>query len=84
MGRDDSPQSMGKERTIGLTQSEPSAGQPAKKAVKIKEAAMLLGICENSVRRLIDRQQLRTNRVLRHHLIPMEEIDRFLSRRGTN
>ena len=52
---------------------------PPAKTVKIREAAAMLGICENSVRRLIDREHLRTIRVLRHHLIPLEEIDRFLA-----
>jgi len=60
-------------------QTRPNTTPPPKKAVKVKEAAVLLGICENSVRRLIDRDKLRTIRVLRHHLIPLEEIDKLLA-----
>lgn len=59
--------------------SLPNGTTPAVKAVKIREAAVLLGISENSVRRLIDREKLRTVRVLRHHIIPLEEINRLLS-----
>lgn len=60
-------------------QTRPSVTPPATRTVKIKQAAVLLGICENSVRRLIDRDKLRTIRALRHHLIPVSEIERFLS-----
>jgi excisionase family DNA binding protein len=49
------------------------------KAVKIKEAAQMLGVCENTVRRLIIRNKLRRVPGLRHILIPVSEIDRFLS-----
>jgi excisionase family DNA binding protein len=51
---------------------------PAPKALKIKGAAAVLGISEKSVRRLIDREQLKAVRVLRHLLIPVSEIDRIL------
>jgi len=60
-------------------QAQPSVTPPATKAVKIKQAAVIMGICENSVRRLIDREKLRTIRALRHHLIPISEIERFLA-----
>jgi excisionase family DNA binding protein len=50
-----------------------------KKAVKIGEAAELLGISESSVRRLIDRGILKPSRVLRHLLIPATQIDEILS-----
>ncbi|HPY31368.1 MAG TPA: helix-turn-helix domain-containing protein [Verrucomicrobiota bacterium] len=60
-------------------QAQPDGTPPAAKAVKIKQAAVILGICENSVRRLIDREKLRTIRTLRHHLVPVAEIERFLS-----
>lgn len=52
---------------------------PPARAVKIREAAAMLGICENSVRRLIVRDKLRAVRALRHILIPICEIERFLS-----
>lgn len=54
------------------------ANQSAR-AVKIREAAVMLGICENSVRRLIVRGKLRAVRVLRHVLIPISEIEKLLS-----
>lgn len=56
------------------------ATTPQAKAVKIKDAAVMLGICENSVRRLIDRDKLRAVRVLRHLIIPIDEIERFLAK----
>lgn len=52
---------------------------PPARAVKIREAAAMLGICENSVRRLVVRGKLRAVRVLRHVLIPVTEIDKILS-----
>ncbi|HEV2692203.1 MAG TPA: helix-turn-helix domain-containing protein [Verrucomicrobiae bacterium] len=51
----------------------------APRAVKIREAAAMLGISENSVRRLIDRDKLRAVRVLRHLLIPISEIEKLLA-----
>ncbi len=53
--------------------------RPQAQTVKIREAAAILGICENSVRRLIDRGKIRTIRVLRHHLIPVAELDKLLA-----
>lgn len=52
---------------------------PRKMAVKIPEAAAMLGISQNSVRRLITRGKLRAVRVLRHVLVPISEIERLLS-----
>lgn len=51
----------------------------ARKALKLREAAQVLGVSTKTVRRLIDRNKLRAVRVLRHLLIPITEIDRFLS-----
>jgi len=49
-------------------------------ALKLKDACEYLGgISPTSVRRLIKRQQLRPNRALRHILIPIAELDRFLA-----
>ncbi len=56
--------------------TKPESGE---KAVKLKDAAQMLGVCENTVRRLIDRNKLRRVHGLRHVLIPVSEIDRFLS-----
>ena len=38
----------------------------------------MLGVCEKSVRRLIDRGLLKTSRALRHHRVTKQEIERFL------
>jgi len=59
--------------------SQATKTNPPKLAVKISEAAAMLSLSENSVRRLIDREKLRAVRDLRHILIPMSEIERFLS-----
>jgi excisionase family DNA binding protein len=52
------------------------------KALKIKDAAQYLGgVSVTSVRRLIKRGLIRPNRALRHILIPVPELDRFLAGR---
>jgi len=51
---------------------------PQRLAYSLKETALMLGICEKSVRRLIHRGLIRPCRALRHILIPKTEIDRFL------
>jgi excisionase family DNA binding protein len=49
-------------------------------ALKIKAAAAYLGgVSQITVRRLIDRGLIRPNRALRHLLIPVSELDRFLA-----
>ena len=49
-------------------------------ALKIKEAAQYLGgVSQITVRRLIKRGLLKPNRALRHLLIPIAELDRFLA-----
>lgn len=49
-------------------------------ALKIKDAAQYLGgISHITVRRLIKRGLLKPNRALRHILISVEELDRFLA-----
>jgi excisionase family DNA binding protein len=45
--------------------------------VSIPEAARLLSVSKDSVRRLIDRGQLKKVRVLRRILIPVCEVDRL-------
>jgi excisionase family DNA binding protein len=47
-------------------------------ALKLKEAAKYLSVSPISVRRLIGRGLLNPNRALRHILIPIAELDRFL------
>ena len=50
------------------------------KALKIKDAAQYLGgVSVTTVRRLIKRGLIRPNRALRHILIPVPELDRFLA-----
>jgi len=52
-------------------------------ALKIKEAAQYLGgLSTITVRRLIKRGLIKPNLALRHILIPVAELDRFLA--GTN
>jgi excisionase family DNA binding protein len=49
-------------------------------ALKIKGAAKYLGgVSQITVRRLIDRGLIKPNRALRHLLIPISELDRFLA-----
>jgi len=47
-------------------------------ALKLKDAANYLAISPISVRRLIERGLIEPNRALRHILIPIGELDRFL------
>lgn len=47
-------------------------------ALKLKDAARYLGISTVSIRRLIHRGLIKPNRALRHILIPVTELDRFL------
>jgi excisionase family DNA binding protein len=50
-------------------------------ALKLPEAAQYLGgISKHSVRRLIKRGLIKPNKALRHILIPIAELDRFLSK----
>lgn len=52
-------------------------------ALKLKDACRYLGgISPTSLRRLIKRKLLRPNRALRHILIPIAELDRFLKSGG--
>jgi hypothetical protein len=52
-------------------------------ALKLKDACEYLGgISGSSVRRLIGRGLLRPNRALRHILIPIAELERFINSRG--
>jgi excisionase family DNA binding protein len=59
-----------------ITKTEPAA----RGALKLKDAAKYLGgVSIITVRRLIDRGLLKPNRSLRHILIPISELDRFLA-----
>ena len=49
-------------------------------ALKLKDAARYLGgVSQITVRRLIKRGLITPNRALRHVLIPISELDRFLA-----
>ena len=49
-------------------------------ALKIKDAAQYLGgVSTITVRRLIKRGMIKPNRALRHLLIPLAELDRFIA-----
>ncbi len=51
-------------------------------ALKLKDAAKYLGgISTITVRRLIDRGLIKPCRTLRHLLIPISELDRFIAGR---
>jgi len=53
--------------------------QIARGALKIPEACRYLGgVAPITLRRLIKRGQITPNRALRHILIPIRELDRFL------
>ena len=47
----------------------------------ISEAAIALGVCKETVRRLVRRKVLRKLPGLRHILIPRTEIQRYLNER---
>ena len=51
-------------------------------ALKNKDAAKYLGVAPISVRRLIKRGLIKPNRALRHILIPISELHRFLQEGG--
>lgn len=52
-------------------------------ALKLKDAAQYLGgVSHITVRRLIRRGLIKPNRALRHILIPIAELDRFLRNGG--
>ena len=49
------------------------------RALKLKQAADYLGLSTISIRRLIKRGLIKPNRALRHILIAVAELDRFLT-----
>ncbi|TSA30931.1 MAG: helix-turn-helix domain-containing protein [Verrucomicrobiaceae bacterium] len=53
-------------------------GQPARLAYKLKEAAQLVGVSEISIRRAIEKGQLRACRAFRHLLIPATELEKLI------
>jgi len=59
-------------------QSQEKPLQSSVKALRIDEAAKALNVSHWTVRRLIKSGAIKSCRKLRVHLIPIEEIDRFL------
>jgi excisionase family DNA binding protein len=59
-----------------------NANVNAVKSVKISEAAVILGVSESSIRRLIDRGIIKPSRVLRHLLVPLKQLDQILDGKG--
>jgi excisionase family DNA binding protein len=56
----------------------PNCSVVSPRALKLRQAANYLGVSTISVRRLIERGLIKPNRALRHLLIPVSELDRFL------
>jgi excisionase family DNA binding protein len=56
--------------------------QVSRQALKLKQAAEYVGLSTVSIRRLIKRGLIKPNRALRHILIPVSELDRFLKTGG--
>lgn len=48
-------------------------------ALKLKDAADYLSVSQITLRRLIARSLIKPSRVLRHIIVPVAELDRFLS-----
>ena len=48
-------------------------------ALKLKPAAQYLSLAPATVRRLVERGQLKANRATRHLIFPIRELDRFLN-----
>jgi excisionase family DNA binding protein len=58
-----------------------STNQAPVGALKIRDAAKYLGgVSQITIRRLIKRGLLKPNRALRHLLIPVSELNKFLER----
>ena len=63
----------------GLSRNTTNTVSVKQGALKLNDACVYLGgISASSVRRLIGRGLLKPNRALRHILIPISELDRFL------
>jgi excisionase family DNA binding protein len=53
-------------------------GTPGYMGFTVKQTAELLGLCNDTVYRLLKRGLLRSSSALRHKIIPKSEIERFL------
>ena len=66
---------------VVLSRGMQTTSSTTRGALKLPEAAQYLGgISKHSVRRLIKRGLIKPNKALRHILIPIAELDRFLSK----
>ena len=62
-----------------VVQQKPSKPVESKKlAVKIDEAAEMLSVSTQTIRRLVTNGSLKASRKTRHFLIPVEEIKRMM------
>jgi Helix-turn-helix domain len=60
---------------------KPEAAPVKAAALKLKESCQYLGgISQITLRRLISRGLIKPNRAIRHILIPIAELDRFLAK----
>ena len=57
---------------------DPNYSEMSPRALKVRQAANYLGVSATSIRRLIKRGLINPNRALRHLLIPVTQLDRFL------
>ena len=60
------------------TLKQEQIGQPKRLSYKIREAAQLVGVSEISIRRAIEKGQLRACRAFRHLLIPASELEKLI------
>jgi hypothetical protein len=63
--------------TTNLIKDTPAEALP-KLAFSIPETSQIIGVSDVTVRRLLRRGKLRALSSLRHKIIPMSEIERFL------
>jgi excisionase family DNA binding protein len=57
----------------------PSPAPVVRIAVKMPEAAAMLGVSTKTIRRAIQRGDIRVTRKFRHKLIPVSELERFIN-----
>jgi hypothetical protein len=62
-------------------QDDPNYPRVSPRALKLRQAANYLDVSPVSIRRLIKRGLIKPNRSLRHVIIPISELDRFLGER---
>lgn len=53
--------------------------QPERQTLDVKDSATELGVCEETIRRLVRRKVLRKLPGIRHILIPKSEIQQYLN-----